>query len=147
MIYFVDEDWVKYDAWLEELDFRGFKVTTCSDADEAFMVLTRAQDVELAVLDVMLSANPDGSERYTRDRTSDFLSTGLELLKDLVVQRPELFPGRAALLTNTVNPETRAAALRIASHYGIELVEKMEILSPFDFGDRVQELLDARRPE
>jgi CheY-like chemotaxis protein len=142
-IYFVDEDSYKYDAWLEELRFRGYEVVEFTNADDAFAHLVVANDVELAIIDVMLSAAPQGSDRFTRERTDDYLETGLALLNDLVQQRDGVFPARSVLLTNTINVSTFRSARECAVAHSIELLEKSSIDSPFHFGDRVEEILDG----
>ena len=141
-VYFVDEDYPKYQAWLEELRYRKRRVCPIGNADDAYAVLIAADDIELVIIDVMLSASPTGSSQFTRARTDDFLETGLALLEDLAAHRPEVFPQRAVLLTNTINRDTFRAARECAGRHKVILLEKSVIVSPFDFGDRIESLCE-----
>lgn len=81
-VYFVDEDHKKFLPWLDECRWRGLDVVPIRNASEAFRVLSTAQDVQLAILDVMLSAKPDDL-RFSHERTAGYLQTGLCLAEDL----------------------------------------------------------------
>ncbi len=142
-VYLVDEDYYKFEAWILELELRGYQVQAIGDADRAYEILCDADDVELIIIDVMLSSRPDESSRYPEDRTDDNLITGLVLVKDLLGVRRDVVPSRTALLTNTSNDDTWAEAEGLADDLGIRLLEKNEFPSAMQFGDAVVELVEA----
>lgn len=136
-IYFVDEDYPKFRAWLLELEYRNLRVQPLEDADRAFAVLEVATDIEWVIIDVMLAASEREVSRYEVGRTDGSLETGLVLLRDLCRVRPDVFPHRAQLLTNTTNDSTYRAARQCAFDHGIELIDKVSVDGARDFGDRI----------
>jgi hypothetical protein len=145
MIFFVDEDYGAYESWIAELQLRNFEVTPLRSSTEAWDKLWNASrtDVTLVIIDVMLAVDDIDDPRYSRELTDDYLESGLRLLENLVAQNAEVFPRRAVLLTNTINDATLAAARRVSNQYEIELWDKREIMSPLDFGDRIEEAIDS----
>lgn len=145
MIYFVDEDYGKYESWIAELELRGFEVTPLRTADEALEVLWEvpAEDVELVIIDVMLAVDNGADPRFSRALTDDNLESGLRLLEYLAAQNKQVFPRRAVLLTNTINDSTLTAARKVSVEYRVALWDKREIMSPLSFGDKVKDAIAA----
>ncbi|MDH4148115.1 MAG: hypothetical protein OEY23_23405 [Acidimicrobiia bacterium] len=142
MIYFVDEDHARFDAWIQELRvFRNLEVEVFADADTAFGQLSERDDVQLAILDIMLSAGSPTSARFSEARTDGYLETGLKLLDDLAEVRGDVFPRRAILLTNTVNASTLRAAQLCAGRHNVPVWKKSNIDSPLQFGDQIEDRL------
>ncbi len=140
MICVVDEDARMLGAYVAELELRGHTVELLRTASDAWQKLWRARPgtVELAIIDVMLAPGDRVSET-----DGDVLTTGLELLRDLSTQNPRVFPQRAVLFTGSIGQTVRAAT-ECAQELGVELWHKRAIMSPVDFGDRVEGLI-ARR--
>lgn len=139
MIYFVDEDCVAYEAWIAELELRGFSVKPLLSADEAFNLLWNVplEETELVIIDVMLAVDDVTDERFSAEATDNYLEAGLRLLENLAAQNKAVFPQRAVLLTNTINETTLAAARKVSADYRVALWDKRDIPSPLVFADRV----------
>lgn len=133
-IYFVDEDFPKLKAWAIELEYLGYTVRPVFDADRAFTLLRTANDIEWVVIDVMLAGSEQSISQYTEDKTDQGLTTGLTLLANLTVERPDYFPWRAQLLTAATNNATYRAARECATRFGVPLMFKADIDSPREFG-------------
>lgn len=144
-VYFVDEDYPKFKAWLLELEYRNMTVRPITDADRAYQVLLEANDVEWVVIDVMLAASEKESTRFDAGRTDGSLETGLVLLRDLCDARPDVFPRRAQLLTNTTNQTTYRAAQQCAAEFSIDLIDKTSVDGARDFGDKIVAAMAAAR--
>ncbi len=142
MICFVDEDARMLGAYVAELELRGHTVELLHTASDAWQKLWRARPstVGLAIIDVMLAPG-DG----VMETEGDVLTTGLDLLRDLSTQNPTVFPERAVLFTGSIGNPIRAANA-CAQELGVELWHKSAIVSPVDFGDRVERLI-ARRAD
>jgi hypothetical protein len=143
MIHFVDEDHAAYGAWIAELKLRGHTVQLTGNADEAYRILAQVPDAQIVVIDIMLAVEDPRTTRFTVERTDDFLETGLRLLEDLTEANPLVFPRRAVLLTNTIAETTFSEARRLSKELGVPLWQKSAIFSPVEFGDRVEQFLDA----
>lgn len=141
MIFLVDEDDEPYDASLTDLEMEGFQISVLGDADEAFQHLSQVSESELqlAVLDVRLAVGDPHSSRFDAERTHDFKLTGLELLKDLAEIRPDVFPARAMLITNTVNKERLDILQSYADEHSVTFILKAEVVDPFWFSQRVRD--------
>jgi hypothetical protein len=140
-VYFVDEDYVAYEAWIEELRLRQWDVQPVLSADEAFRMLHDCTDAEAVIIDVMLAVEDIEQEQFSRRRTDEYLETGLRLLEDLCDQNPAVFPERAVLLTNTINDSTYRAAVTVARRFAVPLWDKADVGSPFEFGSRVDQFI------
>ena len=145
MIYFVDEDELALGAYAAELRLRGYRVAFLRSAREAFRTLWNASriEVELVVIDVMLAPGDANDRRDTAEATQGFTTTGLELVRDLADQNPDVFPARAVLFTSAVG-DARRAASTCAGELEIELWDKHPYLSPVHFADDVARLLTSR---
>lgn len=140
-VYFVDEDFGRYGPWIVECSFQRLDVCGIGDADQAYNQLTDATDVELVVVDVMLSAKYQSS-RFSPERTDNYLKTGLCLAEDLASNGGPAFPNRIVLLTNAVGDDIFRAANDVRKMLDIPLWQKPQILSPFDFAERVRRRVD-----
>ena len=145
MIYFVDEDFGQTRHYRSELIARGHQVTPILTADEAFEILTGADDIQLAIIDVMLAVSDHESERFSRNRTEDYLQTGIVLLEELCASNPEAFPSRAVLLTNTVRQSVLAHAQRVRQVLNVPLLRKNEMSTAFEFGEELEPHLQGHR--
>lgn len=143
MIFLVDEDDESYDASLTDLEMEGFEISVLGDADEAYARLSQvdASELELAVLDVRLAVGDPESSRFDAERTDDFKLTGLELLKDLSKVRPDLFPARAMLITNTVNQKRLDILQEYADQHQAPFLLKAEVVDPFWFSQQVRQAI------
>jgi hypothetical protein len=142
MIYFIDEDVGQMWDFRAELIARGHEVVHLSSADAAFAALASVPEVELAIIDVMLAVDDYKSERFSRERTSDYLETGLVLLDELCDQNPPVFPRRAVLLTSTVRREVLLRAQRMADEHDIALLRKQHFTTSWDFGNAIASVLE-----
>lgn len=142
MIYLVDDHSSTLSAWIAELEWRGYAVEAIGDASAAFEVLkaVEAEAVHAVILDVMLGVGDVADTRFSAERTDDYLETGLRLLEDLSVVNPAVFPARAVVMTNTLNPSTMDSARETCGWLGVRLLEKWQIDSAHDFGERIAEL-------
>ncbi len=141
MIYFVDEDFGQTRHYRSELIARGYEVTPILTADEAFEILTGADNIDLAIIDVMLAVSDHESERFSRKRTEDYLQTGIVLLEELCKSNSENFPSRAVLLTNTVRQSVLQRAQRVKAEHNVSLLRKNEMSTSFEFGESIEALL------
>ena len=133
-VYLVDEDFNKFDAYMSELEYRGFATQALRDADLAFAHLRLAGDIDFVLIDVMLAAGFSDS-RYKAAITDAGLVTGLVLLDDLCQARPEIFPARAHLITNATNTSVWRRANQKAQEKGIEVTDKLTFKNLLEFGD------------
>jgi len=122
-----------------ELRLRNFAIQTLDNADRAFGELSTARwaAVESVLVDVMLAVGNVESGRFSRERTDDYLETGLRLVEDLAVANPAVFPSKAVLLTNTANWATFGAAVTCSKSLQIPLWQKSEFASPLAFAQAV----------
>lgn|ERR1700690_1302493 len=144
MIYFIDEDIAQLRPFRAELTFRGYEVTTLPDADSAFSVLVKAnpESLQLAIIDVMLAANPDErASRYQRSNTNNFHKTGLLLLEDLIHFNPTTFPKHAAFLTHATNNDLIAEIDSVVHKHHIPFLRKRDFESALAFGERIETIL------
>lgn len=144
MIYFVDEDVGQLRPWAIELRMRGFGVEMLRNADVAWERLLNTTDVELVLIDIMLAAQENDQSRYSRAATDNYLETGLVFLDELVQQRPQYFPARAAILTMTGLPRLLQKAQLACQKYNIPLLRKFEFATPLEFGDEIEGILDSK---
>ena len=135
MIHLVDEDHLVLGAYVWELELRGLRVTTYSNAADAFRALwdAPADRIQAALIDVMLAPGEliDGSPADLGELA------GPRLLRDLSQQNPAAFPARAILFTAAIGPhldEARACA----TEHGTPLWDKRSFASPVEFGDRLE---------
>jgi CheY-like chemotaxis protein len=140
MIFIVDEDYSALEGWTADIDIRGYTTEALWDADEAFERLrtVRPEEVELAIIDVMLAVDDPATSRFTAAMTDGYLRTGLCLVEALAQQNPDVFPRRAVFLTNTVDEGTLSELRRVTSRWGVELWRKHRIASPLAFADMVE---------
>ncbi len=139
MIYFVDEDVMQIETFKIELILMGYEVNNLLDADEAFNVLSKADaKLELAIIDVMLAADIDSERsKYNRDRTEDYLKTGLCLLDDLKNARPDIFPRKAVLFSMASDLQLLQTIRKISMDYGIPFFDKNKFTSAINFGTTI----------
>lgn len=143
MIFVVDEDHNALESWLAELRFRGLGVQTCWNADDAYDQLRTlpAEFAGLAVIDWMLAVKRPG--RWTRFG-NDHLDVGIDLLATLCEDRPDCFPARAVIFTNsTLNRMSDTPALRLVHELGVPVWAKASFGSPRAFADQVERRLQA----
>jgi hypothetical protein len=144
MIYIVDEDVAQLRPEESELKLRGYEVTFLRNADLAFDVLVSCENchVDLVLIDVMLATNEDAAmSRYSREKTDNFLRTGLLLLADLVDQNKTVFPTKAVLFTCSAGKALLAAVKQASDQYRIPLLRKRDFNTAFEFADRVEDIL------
>lgn len=149
MIYFVDEDHRKLRPLVSELTFMGFRAQIIKDADAAYSSLSTINDsqVELVIIDVMLSAKGNGekSKRFSRERTEDYHQTGLVLLDDLVIVNPDVFPKKAIFMTHASSSSLIAHIEAATKKHNIEFLRKTNFDTALEFTDKVIEVLGRLR--
>lgn len=143
MIYLVDEDVNQLSAFAEELRFRGYSVLQIDNADSAYDSLLAAQDIELVIVDVMLGTADPEISRFTREKTMDFLTTGLSLLDDLFFVDAQKFRNKVILFSMTSTPNLLQVVQRASQQYSAPFLRKRDYVSPFSFGERVQAILSG----
>jgi CheY-like chemotaxis protein len=137
MIYFVDEDVSQIGSWDTMLRVRGHQTSILRNAELAYEKLTSCQDAELVFIDVMLAGAPDPDKRrFLSENTDHFLSTGLELLKDLNLSCPAIFPTRAVLLSHTGKPTILAKIEKICQEFKVPFWRKRSFGDLHDFATK-----------
>jgi len=141
MIYFVDEDSTQLTPYIVELELRGYQVVPIDNADDAYKVLSGASDIQLVILDIMLAAGPSGTSRFSRERTHDFILTGLALLEDLNNTNAAHFPRRVVVFSMANQDWVVNDIRKAAEQYQIAYLQKRDYPSPFGFGEKIAEIL------
>lgn len=131
MIYYIDEELNRNKSKIRFLRLHGYNVTHCHDATEAWHVLYSAKvsDIDLIIVDVMLAAG----SRYEQARTHDYLTTGLELVKDLLSQRKDLSSSKVLLFTASTRPDIIGFVQALASETGVLYKAKSDFDTVYDF--------------
>lgn len=101
MIFIVDEDVVQMSSLKTELQFRGYSVEMLPNADEAWFTISKHNDVELIIIDIMLSAKPTQESRFNREVTKDYTITGICLAEDFLQQYSEKLSNKIIYLSHT----------------------------------------------
>ncbi len=144
MIYFVDEDVRYLEAFVVELECRGHKVRVLDDADVGFKELTGAADIDIALIDIMLAVEQDPHKsRYKIESEEEELTTGLAFLDDLVVQRPDVFPQKAAVLTCAREPWLVTRIKHVCGKHKIPLLNKDNFASSLEFAEQIEEIIQS----
>jgi hypothetical protein len=99
-------------------------------AGSDWLRVATADDVSLALIDVMLAVADVTSTRFSAERTDAYLQTGLRLLEDLAEANPTVFPARAVFLTNTASEGTLLAAHRTGDALGVPVWQKAASAHP-----------------
>lgn len=123
---------------------RGIDVSPIQWAEDAERTLLNAEDVQLAVVDVMLGQR-GGTDRYALHNTFYGLTTGLTLARFLAEHRKEIFPQRLALWTHARNPSVLKQAEALAVEFEIPLLRKGSFRTAKQFADRVEDILRGIR--
>ena len=140
MIYFVDED-VQYARELcVPLQMRGYETKIIENADLAYEELERAEDVQLAIIDIMLATNGAETSRFSAADTDDFLETGLLLMRYLSAARDNLFPNRFVVLTAAGAVLIQKISLE-CNEMGVEVLKKGDFRDPSTLADSIEEIL------
>ncbi len=142
MIYFVDEDVSQIGSWATILRVRGYQTDIIRNADLAFERLSSCHDAELVFIDVMLAASPNPQERrFLSENTDHFLSTGLELLKELTLVCPATFPKRAVLLSHTGKPTILAKIDQVCVKFDVPFWRKRSFSDLHEFANKTEKQL------
>jgi len=148
MIYFIDEDLNELPSIRQELEMRGYETKQLLDADEGFKVLMHADDLELAIIDVMLSTGETGSSRYPRDITDNFLITGLVLTKELHQQQnhaaQKLFPNRIILYSHATEQGLVDKINKTSKSLGITYLSKNDYDNSYIFANKIEEIINGQ---
>ncbi|MBI5331371.1 MAG: response regulator [Betaproteobacteria bacterium] len=142
MIYIVDEDVVQLRPYAIELEIRGYEVKQIDNADAAYELLRTADNIELALIDVMLSAESVEKSIFSRERTGDFIKTGLVLFEELTFANPKYFPGRAAFLSMGTMDWLVKEITGVSEKYKVPYLRKRDYRRPMAFGDKVESLIN-----
>ncbi len=145
MIYIVDEDVYQLRPYAIELEIRGYDVKQLNNADCAYRTLSQASDIDLVLLDIMLSTEDSNTSKYTREATRDFIKTGLLLLNDLVLSNPRYFPRCLAVFSMGTQEWLVREIIEETEKHSIPYLRKREYPSPYAFGNKVEELLKRKR--
>lgn len=143
MIYFVDEDIRQLKPFRIELEMRGFKVITIANADDAYNILSKVDDIDLVILDVMLAASTQENSRYDRESTNNFLETGITLLKELSKLNNKFFPKKVVLYSMASNRDIVSKIRKTAEEFGIEYLKKKDYLSSYAFGEKIENIIKS----
>jgi ActR/RegA family two-component response regulator len=141
MIYLIDEDFIELRSFVLELKLRGFEVQQLLDADEAYVRLKEESNIELAIIDVMLSTAESSSSRYDRIQTNNFVTTGLSLLKDLSSDNPLCFPKKAVLFSHASIPTLVQKIQKVSDDCKIQYLDKNDYDNPYDFANEIEEII------
>lgn len=141
VIYFIDEDVPYVTEYSVPLKLRNKAVQILPNADLAYNVLETANDIELAVVDIMLATEAKEVSRFGRVETEDFLRTGLLLIEFLTDLRPEVFPHRLVVLTAASDYKLLKSIRDTCEPKNIEILRKMDYSSPTKLADKIQSLI------
>jgi CheY-like chemotaxis protein len=127
MIVVVDEDVYLLSVFETYILAAGQTLRTFVTADQAFESLSvvEQQDIDLAVIDVMLAADGSarsaaGEPRFRRSMEQES-TVGLDLLRQLATCNPAVFPARAALWTHYTQPDVVGKAEEAARSFEVPL--------------------------
>lgn len=142
MIYFCDEDVQQIKPFAFEMELRGYSISILEDADKAFIGLSKNMNIELAIIDVMYAVNVDKEKsRFSRSNTQDFTITGLTLLDDLIVVRPDIFPKRALFFSMGASDNLIRQIRAKSKIHQINFLRKSQFPTPYAFGERIVAIL------
>lgn len=141
MIYVVDEDSSQLTPYLVELELRGYQVYPIDNADDAYKQLSGASDIELVVLDIMLAAGPASTSRFSREKTRDFILTGLAVIEELAKVNSKHFPSDIVVFSMANQDWAVSEIRKITNQYQIPYLQKRDYPSPFAFGETITQIL------
>lgn len=138
MIYFADEEFNRIRSKLHYLtDVGQLEVKHLRDAEVAYNTLISADDIELIIIDVMFAAGG----RYDREKTDGYSTTGLLLVRDLLVARPDIPASRIVLFSSATRQDIVGRIRTMAKEDGVQYRSKSDFSTPSDFLAYVQALL------
>lgn len=143
MIYMIDEDVIQLRPFALELKIRGYEVVQIDNADEGYRALSEAKNIELVLVDIMLTTEDKDVSRYSRESTRDFLNTGLLLLQDLIYVNPTFFPSRAVIFSMSSQEWLVSEIKEISDKHKIPYLRKSEYPSPFKFGNVIDGIIKS----
>lgn len=141
VIYFVDEDVPYIQEYSVPLKLRNRSVCILSNADIAYRTLEMANDVELAVIDIMLATESKESSKFSRAESEDFLKTGILLIQYLNDLRPRLFPKNFVVLTAASDRRLLKSIRDCCDPLNIEILRKMDYSSPAKLANKIESLI------
>jgi len=142
VIYFIDENLGEAEAWAIDLRMNGFEIVHIRNADQAYSQLVKANNYELVIIDVMLAADDnDRSPRYTRDRTDDYLLTGIVFVDDLAQACGHELVNRCVFLSQTGEDRLIKEIEQAARRHDIPFWRKFEFSDPSEFTAKVRNRL------
>lgn len=142
MIYIIDEDIIQLRPYANELVILGFQVKQIDNADSAYHTLTEADDVELALIDIMLATGPSESSRYSRDESRDFIKTGILLIEDILNTKGTDFSKKMAIFSMGSQDWLVRDINKLAKEFGIPYFKKRDYPSPYQFGVDISALIN-----
>jgi len=138
-VVIVDDDTIALRPYFMELEISGIDVTSFENADDGFE-FSQNNSADLYLIDVMLGTRNDGSSRYNRDNTMDYLFTGCVLARDIRnhgVDTPIIF------FTQTSKRYALEEIQRQAKEIGnCALLSKSRMEKMFDFQEIILEVLE-----
>ncbi len=149
MIYFIDEeDWL-VKPYCEELKWRGCAVKNITTATDAYRELSdeegvKNENIDLVIFDVMLAVDPDDNlsgTLFTRQKTDDFLRTGLVLLDLLIEKRPKVFPSRALIFSGVSDARLVEVIQDKCTMHDIKFMRKEDYTIGVDFADHIESII------
>ncbi|MCP4695720.1 MAG: response regulator [Gammaproteobacteria bacterium] len=145
MIYIVDEDVRQMRPYSTELKIRGFEVEILRNADEGWMRLKTAKDIDLAIFDVMIGTGETKESKFNRKSTHNFSQTGLRLLEDLCKARMGIFPERAVIFSMASDRKLVSEINRVSKEKNIPYLKKRDYSNAFLFGEWVEKAVAGRK--
>jgi len=141
VIYLVDEDVLQLRPYASELAFRKYEVAQIDNADDAYIQLASANDIQLVVMDIMLATRDADTSRFRRDATQDFLRTGILLIEDLIRVNPTAFPHRLAIFSMATTVSVVSQIQAMAKQKSIPYFRKRDYPSPFSFVNDLENVI------
>ncbi len=145
MIYFVDEDVNEMIPFAIELENRGYPYKMLSNADEGFVALVTATDVQAIILDVMLATEEKTKSRFDSISTNNFVTTGLVLLDDLVEQYKSRkcndIPKKVVIFSAAQRKDLVGKIEDKAAQYGISYLDKKDYDDTYSFAEKLEEIM------
>lgn len=141
MIYFVDEDVNETEPYAYHLGVMGYDTMIIDNADDAFNILICAEDIEIIILDVMLATKKEKDSLFSPVSTNNFVTTGLELLDQLVNQVDEVaknaIPEKVIFFSAATRPEIVSKIQKKANQHGVWYLDKLEYDDVDNFAEKI----------
>ena len=146
MIYFIDEEINQVSPYADELRLLGYSVKQIGNADDGLNAILAATDVELVIVDVMMSTQSKELSVFLASNTQNFLSTGIELLEKVATSkeqgmRLDFFPSKTVVFSMANQQPLVDKITLFCNNHKVSFLKKKEFPDPYDFGIAINNIL------